>query len=369
MSLFETGNKRCAGVPVREWDSAARIAGKMGEKFDVYFGCGLLDPSFTDPEKRGGYDQIIALGALWGEFDVAGAGHRRKSLPANVDDVRCILSRGPRPSIVVHSGGGYHVYWLLRSMWYFADAEDKARAAALVRRFQAVYIANAAVHGWDVDKVHDLARILRVPGTVNRKEGMARPVRIIAWHPERRYSVDEIQAGLPSEAPTHDANSNTKELTSPNVPMRRYAGESGGKSVIDAFNEAHSVEAILRTHGYRKVRTHPKGDVASLWLAPTSESKLPGVKVFSDGRVFSHHASDPLHGEHSHDAFSLFTVLGHRGNATKAVQAAADALGMVGKNTPAEPGLLASLPRSRATLDGCQRREASSLLELVGRTR
>ena len=101
---------------------------------------------------------------------------------------------------------------------------------------------------------------------------------------------------------------------------------AGGESVIDAFNRAHDPAAILAAHGYI-----PKGP--NLWLSPSSGSGIAGTRRLSQtGRIFCHHASDPLHGA-AHDAFSLFAVLEHHGNQREAVKAAARLLGM----PPPEP--------------------------------
>jgi putative DNA primase/helicase len=63
-------------------------------------------------------------------------------------------------------------------------------------------------------------------------------------------------------------------------------------------------------------------------LPPNSSTGNPGVKVFDDGRVFAHNASSPLSGDHSHDEFSVFTVLEHDGDAKAAYEAAARELGL-----------------------------------------
>ena len=96
---------------------------------------------------------------------------------------------------------------------------------------------------------------------------------------------------------------------------------AGGDSVIAAFNAAHDPAAILDAHGYKA-----KGK--NRWLSPSSGSGLAGIVRLSDtGRIFSHHASDPLAGP-PHDAFSLFAVLEHQGDTRAAVKAAARLLGM-----------------------------------------
>ena len=93
----------------------------------------------------------------------------------------------------------------------------------------------------------------------------------------------------------------------------------GQISPIDAFNDAHDVRSILKTHGYR-----PKG---SKFIAPSSQSGMAGVVVLTgqDGRerAFSHHSNDPLADGLAHDAFDLFRLLDHGGDEWAAIQAAA----------------------------------------------
>ncbi|EGH64155.1 bifunctional DNA primase/polymerase [Pseudomonas syringae pv. actinidiae str. M302091] len=96
---------------------------------------------------------------------------------------------------------------------------------------------------------------------------------------------------------------------------------AGGKrpSVIDEFNNCHDVEEILRSNGYTK-----RG---SKWLYPQSSTGLPGITV-DEGKVYSHHAADPLANGHQNDAFEVFCLLEHGGDQSKAVKEAARMLGM-----------------------------------------
>ncbi|MCL6307006.1 bifunctional DNA primase/polymerase [Pseudomonas syringae] len=96
---------------------------------------------------------------------------------------------------------------------------------------------------------------------------------------------------------------------------------AGGKrpSVIDEFNNCHDVEEILRSHGYTK-----RG---GKWLYPQSSTGLPGITV-AEGKVYSHHAADPLANGHQNDAFEVFCLLEHGGDQSRAVKEAARMLGM-----------------------------------------
>jgi RecA-family ATPase len=52
------------------------------------------------------------------------------------------------------------------------------------------------------------------------------------------------------------------------------------------------------------------------------------VVLLDDGKVFSHHASDPLADEHAHDAFDVYRILEHGGDMRAAIQEAAKELGI-----------------------------------------
>lgn len=108
----------------------------------------------------------------------------------------------------------------------------------------------------------------------------------------------------------------------------------GGESVIEAFNRAHDVEQLLAAHGYKR-----RG---KKWLYHGSSTGLPGVTV-SEGRVFSHHAADPLANGHQNDAFDVFCLLEHNGDQGVAVKAAVKMLGLERRPAVRPPAPLAGL--------------------------
>src|SRR5574337_773327 len=93
------------------------------------------------------------LYALYCEIDF-------KGIPES--EARALLERFPlKPSIINHSGGGLHCYWLLREPLNLQDPEDRGRAYSLLRRL-------AVALGGDMNSAEP-ARILRIPGTLNHK--------------------------------------------------------------------------------------------------------------------------------------------------------------------------------------------------------
>ena len=82
----------------------------------------------------------------------------------------CSVVGLPKPTLV-NSGGGLHVYWPLEEEITRAEWEPVAERFKDICRTQNFYVD---------DKVFEVARILRIPGTYNFKEETPRPVSIVA---------------------------------------------------------------------------------------------------------------------------------------------------------------------------------------------
>lgn len=102
------------------------------------------------------------------------------------------------------------------------------------------------------------------------------------------------------------------------APLRKRV-QTDGTSVIDAYNAAHNMPALLTQYGYRQT-------AKDRFLSPNSKTGFAGVILFEDGTAYSHHASDPFDSAHSFDCFELYTQFEHAGNVRNAVKAAADFL-------------------------------------------
>jgi len=88
----------------------------------------------------------------------------------------------PAPTLV-NSGGGIHAYWPLEEEISRRDWEPVAERFKEVCRTQNFYVD---------DKVFEVARILRVPGTFNYKQEEPRPVEFI--HVGKPISVEEMRS-------------------------------------------------------------------------------------------------------------------------------------------------------------------------------
>lgn len=144
-------------------------------------------------EFRGTEANALLSWVVWVEFDFAspedGAGHKGRVVdPAQA---KKWLAEFPlKPSIILRSGGGIQVYWLLKEP---AEGDDlwrvKATNKALVEFFTTSI--DGKKYGADTQSV-DLARILRIPGSMNVKYTPPRPCEISWWKPENRYLLDDF---------------------------------------------------------------------------------------------------------------------------------------------------------------------------------
>lgn len=160
--------------------SASEHADKLGT--DVYFTVCAHDRT----EGCRNSASATFAPALWVDLDFEKApgdgyptiGQARTTLPA----------LGVPPSVVVDSGRGWHLYWLLD------EPMPASEAAALCWRWQE-YVRRSLPAHCRLDSTADAARVLRVPGTVNGK--CQRQVEATQTD-GRRYSAEEL-AGLLDE--------------------------------------------------------------------------------------------------------------------------------------------------------------------------
>lgn len=161
---------------------------------NVYFGLGTTSKNLG-ASKRPSALQVSSIPGLWLDIDIAGPAHKKTNLPASHEDAIDLLksSLPLPPTILVDSGHGLHAYWLFKEPWLFETEDERQQAASLMRRFVLSFKYHAAIRGWAIDSVFDLARVLRVPGTLNTKPGaeqMLCSVRDADY--ERRYNPDEF---------------------------------------------------------------------------------------------------------------------------------------------------------------------------------
>ena len=124
------------------------------------------------------------------------------------------------------------------------------------------------------------------------------------------------------------------------APRPRPATAPSGSSlpeVIPEFNRTYDIATLIEGHGYKRI--------GGKWLCPHSSSGDPGVTI-SEGKLYSHHSSDPLANGHKNDAFDVYCILVHDGNQREATKAAARMLGLDAKSRPPAPPPIGELTQA-----------------------
>jgi len=224
----------------------------------------------------GQYDQawqIRIVRVLWADVD--------DGTPEEAVD-RCKTKGLPEPSIVVASGKGGHLYWLLAEPILIDDGDQRPVFTEFIdqgegkkkkpRKFlkditgeklwldinhNVPDLSAKAQHVQDIlagiaakiggDHTTDLSRLLRIPGTLNRKDQRNGrepvPCRLLEFHPDRRYLV-ELFAPLAKESPDRQRRETIAKVK---LPTHRRLGPKGKDKFHDLLLACEAAEVGTRS--------------------------------------------------------------------------------------------------------------------------
>lgn len=187
---------------------------------------------FNDPNKRT-KREIVASSGLYVDIDEK---ESRIDGKVGYDLILYAIEKAklPEPSIVVHTGGGWHLYWLFQDLYYFDDPKDLEEYEATI----ASIIDCLSLIGAD-PKAKDATRLLRIPGTFNPKAEYNNPrVSLIALN-NSRYSIGDFKRArvvktLPTGYNLKQANKQAKTA----VKVTLSKDESKAKATVSKAKQA-----------------------------------------------------------------------------------------------------------------------------------
>jgi hypothetical protein len=166
---------------------------------DVYVGVGL-----SNADRGSGHrctsDEVVGLTGFWADFDIRSDAHRQKALPTTITDALSVIPECMPPTIVIATGNGAHAWWLFKEPYIFDDAEDRKDTATLGSRWQTLLRLRASQRGWVFERLSDLARVLRIPGTVNLKDPSNPKEVTLHMATDRRYNLSDFEEYLDAAA-------------------------------------------------------------------------------------------------------------------------------------------------------------------------
>lgn len=282
-------------------EAFAAVLERRATGCDVWLGVGTRKERLS-AGRRGGDADVDLVPALWADIDVAGPGHQVDGLPRDDEHAFEVLRSFPlAPTATVHTGGGLQAWWVL------AEPLMPDEAAPLLARWAATWDELGRRAGVHVDNTFDLARVLRVPGTWNRKVDTPRPVVVLEAVWTRQFGADDLLAHT-IEAPPLPAQ--------PEVRSVPYIGpERPG----DAFNAVRTGSDLLARAGFTLVRRDRNGD--EHWARPGKDIRQGAsatvygddghTTIWSDTVVATWPA---LVKNRPYDPFGLYACLFHGGD-------------------------------------------------------
>lgn len=303
----------------------------------------LPPPDEEGRATRGGDDLSRTFPGFWADIDIAGPGHKTaKKLPATVDEARSIVANSglPTPTYWIHSGGGLYPWWLLDNPVEIENTAYLTRTQEVSARWHELLRDTAERLGLSYGPVGDLSRVLRIPGTVNRKvDGEPRPCRIMEEASEGRlYTMKELVAALEAGeefAATH-RHAPASPAPKPTIPKPR-AGDDDERPG-DRMADQMSWREIMESGDYQFDRTV---GVEDFWVRP-GKNRRDGHSCTTNygGSDLLYVFSTEMEGfepERSYSKFATWAILNNFGSDFKAAARELAAQGYRGQRQPLPP--------------------------------
>ena len=226
------GNPLPDGGRVALWDKAGgkrsiyidspKQADDMAGRPDVYVSASLVGPTVTSPKLRAKARDSVGIGGLWLDVDMPGPEDPPTKRPApDMDAAYGLLTAAVDPTVVIHSGYGVQAWWLFDDPLMFGSSDERDRAAQVAQGWEVLHRNRARQHGFDLDSVHDLARVMRLPGTVNGKGGTSVPVEI-AMLEGPRYDFETLARHALLHAPVNVHVEGASITVGVDLPQRKF---------------------------------------------------------------------------------------------------------------------------------------------------
>lgn len=232
---------------------------KQRPDWDHYFGIHPRD------RENGSADAISFVTCLWADVDW-------KNFPGGKDDaIRQIQEFPISPTVVTDSGHGFHVYWLLKEPEPLEDPEYFRRIVRGVQ--QAV----------GSDPVDDLARVLRVPGTLNCKDPTNLvPCRSIFSDYNRRYTVSAFDLFASDDSASQSQPAHPLDEVIPEGARNQTLMSLAGSMRRRGMSSDEIYNAIQGVNTHRCKPPLQNSEVQS--IATSAARYQPSDSTFADSR-------------------------------------------------------------------------------------
>ncbi|MFD8556805.1 hypothetical protein ACFV1N_05890 [Streptosporangium canum] len=246
-------------------------------------------------KKRGGEDLAYAVTHLWADGDFGTIGHKPGPddlpHPPDADAIAKVVAESglPEPTMWAQTGGGYNPVWLLDQPYVISDDAARTSVKELTTAWQAILAAQAYRHGWCWDdEVGNLDRLMKLAGTINRKEGIERPTGIVLGT-DQPYKLADLrviaerllpeaelllkQAKQEKQARRATRLGRPLPQPPPRVSARQRSAEPVGDGPFSVLAEHFDLFGLFQSGGFTYLGIHSDG--RHKWHRPTIGGDAP----------------------------------------------------------------------------------------------
>jgi putative DNA primase/helicase len=273
---------------------AAQIAYKLcNSGIDVYFG---INPRVGDAGKK---ENVHFLAAFHAEIDYGADGHKKNPIYATYDEaLSAITVFRMKPTIVNHSGGGFHCYWALSNP---VKVTEKG-----IELLESLNKALLRLLGGDTG-THDISRVLRVPGTFNFKLPDNPREVVNVWLDGPSYSFEDFEWLLAEDQvqgkKTQRAAKNQK-IQAATTPEAVWSQD------IDQLPISERIKTLIKTGWDQKYQSRSEADMAVIITLVNKGMELSDIKsIFASypiGDKYREHSSPDTYLQHNYDRAKQF---------------------------------------------------------------
>lgn len=132
--------------------------------------------------RRGKVEDVVGYPGIFIDLDIQSEHHKETRLPSSHEEIAEFLCEigFPQPSQVRHSGNGVYFDWLYPEPVFFETPDSRKAHQRSVSAVHSAFKTKAREkRGWFFDSTQDLARITRMPETLNHKNDPPKAVEFI----------------------------------------------------------------------------------------------------------------------------------------------------------------------------------------------
>lgn len=304
LNLMSGGIVRAAfetGAGIREELECGRFFSDMIEngtrQWNIYVSMGGFSQR-PDPGSRGYAVQVGEIPGLWADFDVKPG---QADAFQTVEELDQFLQTLPEMTMRVDTGsGGVHGYWLFEKPF-----TDMKKARKYLAAWHAYLCAQAG--GKVVDNVQELARVLRIAGTVRwpkpGEDRLPAVVRLVnAQGP--RYTPEELwekargdffarQKAHKEKTQAWQAQQKTRHNE---VVESGFVSEQTADDVERIFNDLQDWAVLLERAGWtlhKDNRDGTGGTAARYWSQPGMTSGNSAMTDYNDSKMMVFYTTHP----------------------------------------------------------------------------